>query len=346
VAGVERVVGVDAARGVAVLGMFAAHVGYADETFWSPTGWLLLAQGRSAGTFAVLAGVSMALLSGGPNRPVGAAASAASQRIVARAAVVAVIGYALVSLRTPLAVILPAYAVMFVLALPFLTAARRTLAVAATTCAILGPVLVQAVGGQARGAPVGIPGLLLTGYYPAVVWLAYVLAGLAVGRSELRRSSTRLAVAGVGAALTAVGYGFGALTTALAPDLAVWTSIDPHADTTPEVVGNLGVALLLVALLQSVAEARVGRVILTPLAATGAMVLTVYTAQVVAIDLMGPAVVYESTTNGTLIAFTVVTLVACTLWVRFLGRGPLERLMRAVADLAATPPRPAEEVRR
>jgi uncharacterized membrane protein YeiB len=330
-------VGVDAVRGLAVLGMFAAHVGYAQDDFWTSTGWLAVADGRSAATFALLAGVSIALMSGGAEPTDPDTRSAIRRRLLVRAVVVAVIGYLLVALGTPIAVILPSYAVMFVLALPFLAVRPAGLLLGAGLVASTGPLLVRAAGGPALGTAVDLPGLLVTGYYPAAVWLAYVLVGLAVGRLPLRRASTQLVLLAVGGALALAGYGLGHVVARAAPELGPWFSIEPHADTTPEVVGNLGVTLVLLAAVLAAAQTRPGRVALTPLTATGAMALTVYTAQIVAIFLAGPEVVYDQTTNGTLLAFTVVTLVACTLWTRFVGRGPLERLMRAVS--APTAPR-------
>lgn len=57
-----RIAAFDIARGLAVLGMFIAHVGPEREGL---TGWLLgLADGRSSILFATLAGVSLAILTG------------------------------------------------------------------------------------------------------------------------------------------------------------------------------------------------------------------------------------------------------------------------------------------
>lgn len=332
---VERLVGVDAVRGLAVLGMFAAHVGYAEDRLWTPTGWLAVADGRSSATFAVLAGVSLGLLSRRSRSAGEDAERELRRRVVARAAVVALIGYVLVALGTPIAVILPAYALMFVLMVAFLRARTSILVLVAGGFALVGPAAVRAAGGKALGAPTDLEGLLLTGFYPAVVWLAYVLVGLAVGRRPLRAHRTRLLLVLLGPALALAGYGVAAVVARRVPELATWLSIEPHANTTAEVVGNLGVALTVLGLMLAAAETRLGRILLTPLAATGAMALTVYTAQIVAIAFAGRAVVYDQTTNGTLLAYTVVTLVVCTLWVRTVGRGPLERLMRAVADTVA-----------
>ena len=56
----RRIVGIDVARGLAVLGMMTAHVGPDD-----PYGFSELADGRPASLFVVLAGLSLGLLSGG-----------------------------------------------------------------------------------------------------------------------------------------------------------------------------------------------------------------------------------------------------------------------------------------
>ncbi len=339
----KRLVGIDVARGLAVLGMFTAHVGAIGDDFWSGTGWLTVANGRSSTMFALLAGISIALMSGGQHAVAGQARRQVRLRLVVRAVVVFFLGYALFALDTPIAVILPAYGVMFAAALPFLGARPGPLVAAAGAFAIAGPVVVQAAGG--RDWSMMPLGLLATGAYPVVVWMAYVLTGLAVGRLALRTRETQVMLLTGGAGLALLGYGVGAFLGQVAPPrLASYLSIAPHADTTPEVLGNLGVAMALVGLLLLLTESRAVRFVLAPVAATGAMALTVYTAQIVAVAAMGPAVIYAQTTNGTLIAFTLVTLVGCTLWVHLFGRGPLERGLRALTEAAAPLPAVAGEV--
>ena len=64
-AGKPRFTGLDAARGLAVLGMVVAHtavLGLWDE---SPTAYLGFVHGRSSILFAMIAGISLALMSGG-----------------------------------------------------------------------------------------------------------------------------------------------------------------------------------------------------------------------------------------------------------------------------------------
>ncbi|SDQ19974.1 DUF1624 domain-containing protein [Actinopolyspora saharensis] len=128
-----RLVGLDIARGLAVLGMFAAHAG--------PPGWLYtLVSGRSAALFAVLAGVSLALLSGGPQPVTGRNRTATAVRIAVRALVLFVIGLVLTTLNVPAMVILAFYGVLFVLAIPVLRLRTTALASLAAVFAVAAPI--------------------------------------------------------------------------------------------------------------------------------------------------------------------------------------------------------------
>lgn len=61
-----RLIGIDLARGLAVFGMYSAHVG-PDVTVGGPVGFVLeTARGRSSALFAVLAGFSLIILTGRP----------------------------------------------------------------------------------------------------------------------------------------------------------------------------------------------------------------------------------------------------------------------------------------
>lgn len=335
----ERVVGVDVTRGLAVLGMFAAHVGSAGPDLWSGTGLLGLADGRSAATFALLAGLSAALLSGG-HRPVqGDALRRARVRILTRAVLLVPLGAALVLLRTPVAVILPGYAVMFALVTVALRWRVPVLLGAAAVVVLVGPPVVQAArsGLDVGGTPVPWRplGLLVGEYYPAAVWIAYLLVGLAVGRTDLLARRTAVRLTAVGAACAVVGYLPATLLLAAGvpdPRAAALLSVEPHADTAPEVVGNVGVSLLVLGL-ACLAARRLPRT-LYPLAATGALALTVYCAQLVVIAGLGPVVVRDAR-NEVLLGFVVVTLLLTTVWRLTLGRGPLERLLHGASSAAA-----------
>ncbi|MEH3090404.1 MAG: heparan-alpha-glucosaminide N-acetyltransferase domain-containing protein [Microbacterium arborescens] len=216
-----RLLGIDVARSLAVFGMIGAHAGIAGAVL-SPGGPDLaeLVQGRSLILFAVVAGVSVALASGGGDRPRGEELRSARLRMAGRALAVLTIGVALELLGSPIAVILPVYGILFLVLLPFLGLRRRTLAVTAAILALAGPsaiALVQgltltATGGTGIGNGFGSGAavqFLLTGSYPLTVWLPLMLLGLAVGRLPLDRTQVAAALLGAGAAAAALGYGLG-----------------------------------------------------------------------------------------------------------------------------------------
>jgi hypothetical protein len=203
-------VGLDVARWWALMGMVATHTLVAVED-----GEVTLAQsiagGRSSALFATLAGVSMALMSGGREPAPRSALPAVCTRLAVRAVLVALIGLLLAAFDSRILIILSYYGVLFLLGLPFLRLRAPGLLVLAVGWAALAPVLSAAVRPHLATAPVRSPSiqdladpgqvaewLLLTGSYPACTWLAYLLLGLTVGRTALDRART-------GAVLLVVG---------------------------------------------------------------------------------------------------------------------------------------------
>ncbi|HET6703799.1 heparan-alpha-glucosaminide N-acetyltransferase domain-containing protein, partial [Amycolatopsis sp.] len=100
-----RVVGLDVARCLALIGMIATHALVAvDED--GVTFVQQLAGGRASALFAVLAGVSLALMTGGSSPVRGREREAAAGGLVVRALIVAGIGMALGGLGSGIAIIL------------------------------------------------------------------------------------------------------------------------------------------------------------------------------------------------------------------------------------------------
>ncbi|QOR69526.1 DUF1624 domain-containing protein [Ruania alkalisoli] len=345
-----RIVGVDTARGLAVLGMFVAHLGLEREVgLITPTGWFFVADGRPSALFAMLAGVGLAFMtrraaaSGDPVEW-----SRQRTRILKRSGILYAFGWVLTFLLTPVAVILPSYAVMFVLALPFLrlrTPALLGWAAAVLTIAPL-PVLAvrQAIGEGSGLRAVPIAGELLTGYYPAIVWLAYLLIGIAVGRANLRSVTVQISLVLLGTAAALAGYGAGAFLTSLTNDpdslAAMLVSIDPHADSGVEMLGNVGVAVAVTGLMLLITRPGALRILLTPVSATGAMSLTVYSLHIIYIRILGNDAVWYPESNWPLIWLIVGTFVFATAWQLTLGKGPFERAMSALIRTERAPRQP------
>lgn len=207
------------ARCLALLGMVATHVLVERGPDGSLSFSQALAGGRASALFAVLAGVSIALVTGRVRPLAGGARARASLGLLVRAALVAGIGLLLGTVDSGIAVILTYYGVLFVLALPFVGLSARALGLLAGGWLVVAPVLSHlvrpALPERQYSSPtweqlVDDPGGLLaeltfTGYYPAVPWLAYVLVGMAVGRLDLtsRRTATLLAAGGAAAAVVA-----------------------------------------------------------------------------------------------------------------------------------------------
>src|SRR5690606_31645562 len=96
--GPGRVAGVDLARGLAVIGMFAAHLlATGGGWVWSdPSTWVSIVDGRSSILFATLAGGSTGLVTGGRTALDRAHMGAARGRIALRAALLLVLGILLI----------------------------------------------------------------------------------------------------------------------------------------------------------------------------------------------------------------------------------------------------------
>ncbi|WP_225732378.1 MULTISPECIES: DUF418 domain-containing protein [unclassified Nocardia] len=332
-----RVVGLDAARGVAILGMFAVHVG--PQRGQSGSQWLDVFSGRSAALFAVLAGVSLALLSGGEQVPVGVSARQTLVRIAGRAVLIAAIGLALTELHTSVSVILVYYGIYFLLALPLLWLSLRSLATLTLTWAIGGPILSFLIRAHIHqttfgGSPtfsmfgsfaglreLGVM-LVLTGAYPALTWMPFLLAGLTVGRLGIRSVRPRVVI-GVGLVSAGVGYGgswvaqhpfggrqhlidtvsaaLGTVEPGLRPEDILdasafgtvgtnswwWLTVaTPHSGTAFEVLGATGVALMVIGAL--LAAQRPLRIAMHPLSCAGSCSLSLYILQMIGLHILMP----------------------------------------------------------
>ncbi len=366
-----RVVGLDVARCLALVGMIATHVLATIGADGGVTWPHQLAGGRASALFAVLAGVSLALMSGGQVPTRGRARAAVSAGLATRALLIALVGLALGGLETNIAVILTYYGVLFLLGLPFLGLRAGTLFAMSAAWLVAAPVLSHLVRPALppRGiespsfASLADPGQLLgeltfTGYYPAVVWLAYLLAGMAVGRLDLRRWSTAVGLAGAGAVLAAASVlasallvdrppAAEALRRTLGPDASLdavravlaeglygttptetwwWLTVRaPHSGTPFDLAHTIGCALLVIGLCLALGLAvpRIATVVF----GAGAMTLSLYTLHVV---LRTPELLPDEG-GRTYAQHLAVVLVIGAVYRLARWSGPLERLVALAA---------------
>ncbi|HZI96666.1 MAG TPA: heparan-alpha-glucosaminide N-acetyltransferase domain-containing protein [Actinomycetales bacterium] len=207
----DRVTGVDIARGLALIGMMATHI-VPSTTGGEVSLAYQLASGRASALFAVLAGVALALVTGGERPASGRDLAAARRSVAVRAGVIAFIGLSLGVLDSGVAVILVNYGLLFAVSTVVLGLGWRVLAPAGLAWLVVTPVLAHALRPLLTPGPGPSPSwfdlaqpvvllerLLLTGYYPVLQWTGYLLVGLAVGRLPLRRTATAVWLAAAGA---------------------------------------------------------------------------------------------------------------------------------------------------
>lgn len=370
----ERFLGVDVARGIALFSMLAANTFTALGDDGGPTLAGMTVIGRSATLFVMVAGISLAFISGGRHPARGTALRAARASIAVRALLIGgVIGLALGYVAPDdLGVILPYYGLYFLLAIPLLGLRPRTLVLVAGGLTVVGPLvlLASAYLGLESGVeadptfgtpftnPVGyLVDILITGGYPAVVYLAYICAGLAIGRLDLSSTKVASRLLGGGLALAVTAWftssvllfrlgGLQQLLTATAdPSEPVtrneliwesdkvaswwWLALRYHHSGTPlDMLHTLGSAMAILGGVLLLTKLPAARRLLRPVGVAGAMTLTIYSAHVpfLALELWSPLVEYLVLVAAAL-AFAVV-------WHRWRGQGPLERLVGKAADRA------------
>lgn len=368
----SRIEAVDLARAVALLGMMLTHLGPAWLAGPPPVSDLL-AGGRAAPLFALIAGVSLTLVH--RRDPSGTGSVRAT---VARALFLLVFGVLLASLPDlRILVILPFYAVLLLAVLPFRRLSTRTLFAIGASWAVVAPIAsyvlrrgrVAPETGQVDLGDLAHPAalvseLLVWGAYPAGVWFAYVLIGLAVGRLDLTRLDVGGTLVAVGAAIVLTTYAVGsALLAGGAVDPVFrgdrgWSvlffpgggnlppiswrtllAMGQHTSTPLNVLSAVGSALLVVGLCSLAMRAPTLVSLTAPLRAAGAMTFTLYTAHVVltwAADVHGWVLV-----GGDYPEWWAQTLLLCAFalaWRRWRGRGPIESVVH-VLSLSTTRPR-------
>lgn len=214
-----RLGGIDAARGIALLGMMAVHSLYDTRPDGQPSWSFAIFGGRASAAFAVLAGVGIALMTGRKRAGI-ADARGTIAGLAARALTIGLIGLAFGYTDSSTAVvILPYYAVLFLLAIPLVFLPTWLIAVTGLIFAGGAPLLSFLVlphlpvltAAHNVGFtylfhhPVALlEELTFTGEYPAVPWVAYICAGLVAGRLALSRVRVALGLLVTGTAL-AVG---------------------------------------------------------------------------------------------------------------------------------------------
>jgi len=387
-----RLAGIDAARGLALLGMMATHVLptlTADQQL-TPTWVGLTFSGRASALFAVLAGIGLALSTGKHQPLEGSDLRAARRGIALRALVVAAVGLSLGGLEVNIAIILVHYAVLFLCVLPFIGLRVQQLLGLAAAWVLLAPVLAYLLrpwllaanpplrlghnpGWEDLATPAALLGdLFLTGYYPVLQWIAYLLIGLVIGRLLLSKAAVQVLLLAGGTVVALLSKW---LSVVLMEDLggrealkarlldpsyplesllmvnlsgveqsgSWWwlATSSPHAGTTLDLLHTSGVAAAVVG-----ACLLLGRLgewleldLLLPLRGAGAMTLSLYTAHVWVMAALHEQPLPAGWTVETVYwAQAAAVLLIGTVFAKLGWRGPLEWVAHAANQLGRHQP--------
>lgn len=173
-------------------------------------------------------------------------------------------------------------------------------------------------------------GVFVNGTHPLLPWLAFLCAGMILGR-VLATTWWRPVAIGVGTTL--VGMSWMITDAATTPSLDVMLSVNPLDRSVVYVASALGTALLAYSIIDWLA-ARLPRAT-DPLRRAGQMTLSLYIAHVLVfnliVDWLGfvePAGVDVALTFA--LAFWAIGIAAAVAWQRRFGMGPAERVYRAI----------------
>jgi uncharacterized membrane protein len=355
-----RVIGVDVARGLALLGMIAVHIFDTLHGNNTPSKTHQVMAGHALATFVLLAGVSLTFIT---KRSRTGSLLPDAAALTTRALVITLIGLVLNSALDPdIDVILPYYGLMFLLAIPLLRRSSRVLIAISIGLVLLAPLVVLASFN--RGLPADEPTLaalihpvelfsplLVTGSYPIVAYMAFICVGMVIGRLDLsnRLLAVRLTVGGAVLAAgswllsTLILFRFGGLEhlrAAAPPNVSPheaqniilwepatvsswWWLIEraPYTTTPFRMLHDLGIATACVGLSLLITRSRRASRALGPLAAAGAMTLTLYTAHVIVLE--GTSFLEDQPIQLFLV-LVYIALSFAALWRQNGRQGPLE----------------------
>ncbi|SLN74992.1 DUF418 domain-containing protein [Ruegeria meonggei] len=333
----KRLEALDAARFLAFCGMVLVNFRIAAEvapgTDWANT-LITALEGRAAALFVVLAGIGVGL------------SRVTAGVLLRRAAFLFVLG--LFNMMIFEADILHFYALYFVVAAAFLTASPRGLWLGVIAVVALA-VLANLVFDYDRGwdwttltyadlwtLPGFLRNTLFNGWHPVLPWAAFLLIGMAIGRSQLETTCMQHRL---------IMWGFGAVVLAIFPQVL---ASDPNlvaylgTKSIPPgpfyILAGAGTSCLVIGLMLKlwprIEKLRLGPVLTAP----GRQALTLYMAHI----LIGMGVLEEaglldgSLTAPQIIAYALVFCAASSvyslLWFRRFKRGPLEALMRRMTE--------------
>lgn len=332
----RRLFAIDAARGLALIGMIIVNVGPVASESALQRAWLA-PYGRASVLFVVVAGISMSLFlrpGQGPRRML---------ILVWRAGILLAGGLLLGLLPHGVNVILPLYGALFLATLVLFWMPSWVLIALGAAFIAIGPLIF--VGESLDHAGDGsfylrwtatpsdlVHTLFLTRPYPFVVWVVPFILGLLLGRVDLRSQGAQKMMIWIGLGAAAAGLAASELLTAILGPFESGYGLlltgTPHGQMPLWLLSSLGSATLALGLLLYF-WSKMGAVS-RPLVFAGQIALTLYVLHLVVLAVVRPDGGFTFLGGvGVSLTLIIVCLIAATLWLGRFAVGPLEWVMRA-----------------
>lgn len=296
-----RIVGLDIARSLAIIGMIILHMA---NLVWSAK---VVLSGLPAAGFAIIAGTTMMILARDYSLRV-------FLKLVARGLIVMLIGVTLLPVGGEIQVVLVVMGAAMALTawVPPLATVWKVLLFALATA-----------GATVLYAPYTLPQV-----YPLVAFLAYMVAGMLLYDVYLTRP-TRTQIVTTAVAVVIAGIG---LWQRFNPDIPGWLRFTGHTGVLGEIL--LSVAVTAVVLHLCLIIGRQLPRLTFPFAALGSMSLTIYILHILTARYWQAHVSLHNTMAA--LGFVLAFLLLSALWKKFCGKGPAERVVSwAIKEVAA-----------
>lgn len=296
----SRIVGLDIARSLAIIGMVVLHMA---SLVWHTK---VILNGLPAALFAILAGITLMIIA--RNFTV-----TTLLRILARGCIITLIGLALLPLGGEIQVVLVVIGITMMLLcwVPPLHWAWKLILFAAAT-----------VAATVKYAPLTLPQV-----YPLLAYIAYFFAGMLLYEIYIRKQRAvaqwvSTAIAGI---VAAIGFYFRFTT-----DIPGWLRFTGHTGVVGEIVLSIAVAAVVLHL--CLLAGRAAPKLVYPFAALGAMSLSIYILHVLTAYYWQSHIALHNTAWAC--AFIALFLVIATLWRRLIGKGPAEWAVAKAISIA------------
>ena len=296
----SRIVGLDIARSLAIIGMVVLHMA---SLVWHTK---VILNGLPAALFAILAGITLMIIA--RNFTV-----TTLLRILARGCIITLIGLALLPLGGEIQVVLVVIGITMMLLcwVPPLHWAWKLILFAAAT-----------VAATVKYAPLTLPQV-----YPLLAYIAYFLAGMLLYEIYIckQRAAAQWVSTAIAGIVAAIGFYFRFTT-----DIPVWLRFTGHTGVVGEIVLSIAVAAVVLHL--CLLAGRAASKLVYPFAALGAMSLSIYILHVLTAYYWQSHIALHNTAWAC--AFIALFLVIATLWRRLIGKGPAEWAVAKAISIA------------